>query len=599
MMFCTEFKKLFLLRMLSCFFLLIIGQNQYAQKELLIESQKLYKEHKFKEALPLINKVVKHNDTKHNSHAFNLRGLIYFHLFKAETTYNSSKINLLDSAIHSVLLSLNLDSTSAYKASNFSILKNGAESYYKISLVLLKDSLNSAKSRRCFLNFIKYTYLYDPKFDFKEIEIDYYNKRGTFFLDFYLKHDYNDTHADLAKMAFMRVLELDQHNALAQENLAVLQNHQNHLLDEERNHLITLEINKIEDKNKSEIQSKELTIESLNKSQTRYHTELKNQKDENHKKTEEIKVISQEKEFHENESEKNRQVKNLIFVVLVLVIAFTVFVVLNLIKNKKAKKLITAQKELIEEKQKEILESISYAKYLQEAILPSQDFLNQNFPNNFVIYKPKDIVAGDFYWSEKVNDLFFIAVADSTGHGVPGAMISIVCNNALNRAIKEFNLTDTGLILDKTRELVIATFEKSRNKVKDGMDISLLCIDYLNKKITWSGANNPLWYVYNNELKVIKANKQPIGNAERLEPFISHEIEYLDDTTFYLFTDGFADQFGGEKGKKFMYKQFSELLLSNNKVALNQQAVIINDVFEKWKSNVEQVDDVCVMGIKI
>ena len=198
-----------------------------------------------------------------------------------------------------------------------------------------------------------------------------------------------------------------------------------------------------------------------------------------------------------------------------------------------------------------------------------------------------------------MNDLFFIAVADSTGHGVPGAMISIVCNNALNRAIKEFNLTDTGLILDKTRELVIATFEKSRNKVKDGMDISLLCIDYLNKKITWSGANNPLWYVCNNELKVIKANKQPIGNAEILKPFICHEIEYLDNTTFYLFTDGFADQFGGEKGKKFMYKQFSELLLLNNEATLNQQAVIINDVFEKWKINHEQVDDVCVMGIKI
>ncbi len=599
MMFSIGFKKLFLLRMLYCFCLLVICQNQYAQKELLIESQKLYKEHKFKEALPIINKVIKHKETKYNALAFNMRGLIYFNLFKDQTTYNSSKIDLLDSAIHSVLLSLNLDSASTYKESNFGILKNGAESYYKISLVLLKDSLNSAKSRKAFLNYMKYTYLYDHKFNFKDIEIDYYNKLGACFLDFYLKHDHNDTHADLAKMAFMRVLELDQHNALATTNLAILQKHQNELLDEERNHLITLEINKIEDKNRSEIQSKELEIDSLNKSQDVYHTELKNQKAENHKKTEEIKVISEENEFLEMEGEKNRQIKNLTFIVLILVTIITLFIVFNLIKNKKAKKLIIGQKELIEEKQKEILESISYAKYLQEAILPSQDFLNQNFPNNFIIYKPKDIVAGDFYWSEKVNDLFFIAVADSTGHGVPGAMISIVCSNALNRSIKEFNLTDTGIILDKTRELVIATFEKSTNEVKDGMDISLLCIDYLNKKITWSGANNPLWYIHNNELKVIKANKQPIGKAETLKPFVSHEIEYLDNTTFYLFTDGFADQFGGEKGKKFMYKQFSDLLLLNNEVSLNQQAIIINDAFEKWKDNIEQVDDVCVMGIKI
>jgi serine phosphatase RsbU (regulator of sigma subunit) len=270
-----------------------------------------------------------------------------------------------------------------------------------------------------------------------------------------------------------------------------------------------------------------------------------------------------------------------------------------LIKNKKAKKLISAQKQEIETKQKEILESISYAKYLQEAILPSQEVLNQNFPNNFVIYKPKDIVAGDFYWSEKVNDLYFLAVADSTGHGVPGAMISIVCSNALNRAIKEFHLINTGLILDKTRELVIETFEKSIREVKDGMDISLLSIDYFNKKITWSGANNPLWYIQNNELKVIKANKQPIGKVEKTISFISHEIEYVDNTTFYLFTDGFADQFGGEKGKKFMYKKFSDLLLLNSEAPLNQQAIIINDVFEKWKTNVEQVDDVCIMAVKI
>jgi serine phosphatase RsbU (regulator of sigma subunit) len=260
---------------------------------------------------------------------------------------------------------------------------------------------------------------------------------------------------------------------------------------------------------------------------------------------------------------------------------------------------INGQKHLLEEKNKEITDSINYAQRLQQAILPSIEFITQNFPNNFVLYKPKDIVAGDFYWAEKIGEKFFIAAADSTGHGVPGAIVSVVCSNALNRTIKEFKLTETGKILDKTRELVIETFEKSASEVKDGMDISLLCIDSKNKNIYWSGANNPLWYIQDNELKEIKADKQPIGKTEYPKPFRTHEIEYKANTTFYLFTDGFADQFGGPNGKKFKYKQFSDLLVKNNNLSQSQQAEIINKAFSDWKGDLEQVDDVCVIGIKI
>ena len=257
------------------------------------------------------------------------------------------------------------------------------------------------------------------------------------------------------------------------------------------------------------------------------------------------------------------------------------------------------QKHLVDEKQKEIIESITYAKRLQEAILPSQEFINKHVPENFILYKPKDLVAGDFYWAEIINDLFFIAAADSTGHGVPGAMVSVVCSNALNRTVKEFNQTETGKILDKTRELVLETFEKSTSEVKDGMDISLLCIDSKNKTIFWSGANNPLWYFQDNTLKEIKADKQPIGKTEYPKPFTTHQIEYKENITFYLFTDGFADQFGGEKGKKFKYKQFSDLLVKNINQTQQKQAETINKAFEDWKGNLEQVDDVCVIGIKI
>jgi serine phosphatase RsbU (regulator of sigma subunit) len=135
--------------------------------------------------------------------------------------------------------------------------------------------------------------------------------------------------------------------------------------------------------------------------------------------------------------------------------------------------------------------------------------------------------------------------------------------------------------------------------VKDGMDISLLCIDKQNQKIFWSGANNPLWYIHDKELKEIKADKQPIGKSDYPKPFTTHQIEYKADTTFYLFTDGIADQFGGPKGKKFKYKQFSDLLLKNNNLSQKQQADIINKAFSDWKGDLEQVDDVCVIGIKI
>lgn len=281
---------------------------------------------------------------------------------------------------------------------------------------------------------------------------------------------------------------------------------------------------------------------------------------------------------------------------------------------------VVKQKEIIEEKHKEITDSIAYAKRLQEAILPSQEFINQQIQQNFVLYKPKDIVAGDFYWAENIGNLFFIAAADSTGHGVPGAMVSVVCSNALNRSVKEFNLTETGKILDKTRELVIETFEKNNTEVKDGMDISLLCIDKQNQKIFWSGANNPLWFIQNTvtssevekstfsgidsarqniELIEIKADKQPIGKSYDIKSFNTHEIEYKVGTSFYLFTDGLADQFGGPKGKKFKYKQFEELLVSINELAMKEQAILINQKFEEWRGILDQVDDLCIIGIRV
>ncbi|MCW3076770.1 MAG: protein serine/threonine phosphatase [Bacteroidetes bacterium] len=264
---------------------------------------------------------------------------------------------------------------------------------------------------------------------------------------------------------------------------------------------------------------------------------------------------------------------------------------------------IEKQKHKVEEHQKEIIDSITYAKRLQEAILPPKEFVTQYLPQNFILYKPKDLVAGDFYWAESVGNKFLIAAADSTGHGVPGAMVSVVCSNALNRSLKEFGLTDPGQLLEKTRDLVLETFSKSSSEVKDGMDISLLSIEKNEGviKLKWAGANNPLWYLLPNttELSEIKANKQPIGKTDYPTPFTTHEIEYTRGTTFYLFTDGFADQFGGEKGKKFKYKQLSELLIQISHLNISEQRDVLSDKFESWKGHLEQVDDVCIIGVRL
>lgn len=256
------------------------------------------------------------------------------------------------------------------------------------------------------------------------------------------------------------------------------------------------------------------------------------------------------------------------------------------------------QKEIVEEKQKEIIDSINYAKRLQDAILPPKKLIDDHLKENFVLFKPKDIVAGDFYWAERIGNHFFIAAADCTGHGVPGAMVSVVCSNALNRSVKEFGMLETGKILDKTTDLVLETFEKSDEDVKDGMDISLLGINTKTGEMTWSGANNPLWYLENGIMQEIKADKQPIGKSDHRKPFTTHSLP-LSLSALFLFTDGYADQFGGEKGKKFKYKPFLEMLQNNSSLPMEMQKNKLDEAIENWKGDLEQNDDICIIGVRI
>ncbi|PCH96854.1 MAG: hypothetical protein COB85_03240 [Bacteroidetes bacterium] len=253
--------------------------------------------------------------------------------------------------------------------------------------------------------------------------------------------------------------------------------------------------------------------------------------------------------------------------------------------------------EQLGEKNKEIIDSINYSKRIQDAILPPAALVKEHLPHSFVYYAPKDIVAGDFYWLESSDDLTLFAAADCTGHGVPGALLSMLCNNALNRSVREYELTLPGKILDKAREIVIGEFENYEEDVQDGMDISLCALRGM--ELQFAGAYNPLWIFRNGEIIETRGDKQPIGLCDDPKPFTTHTFTLEPGDSFYIFSDGYVDQFGGEKGKKFKSKAFKALLLSIQDKTMEEQHIIIKQEFDAWKGDLEQVDDVCVIGVKV
>lgn len=321
---------------------------------------------------------------------------------------------------------------------------------------------------------------------------------------------------------------------------------------------------------------------------------------------------------------------------LALVLIFAVFMYNRFRVTHRQKLIIEEQKHLVEEKNNEILDSIQYAKRIQSAILPPISSIKKSFSQMwesqsdfFIYYKPKDIVAGDFYWMEQVevngkeDNAILFAAADCTGHGVPGAMVSVMCSSALTKAVKEQSIHEPAKILDKTVDLLEQQFAKSEEEVKDGMDVALVSLQSTEDeiKLQYAGANNPLWIVRKSaqpevklsygeirSLKIessdytlyeIKADKQPIGHYPNRKPYHNYELNLIKGDSLYLFSDGFSDQFGGEKGKKFKSGSFKKLLLTIQDKNMNEQHEYLENTFENWKGNLEQLDDVCVIGVRI
>jgi len=319
-------------------------------------------------------------------------------------------------------------------------------------------------------------------------------------------------------------------------------------------------------------------------------------------KEKEIIFLNQQHKVQEVQIQKNETILYISLGALAIFLLLLIWVFINYRQKQKAFSLLSVQKAIITENNREILDSIKYAERIQNAILPSPELIKKALPDSFILYQPKDIVAGDFYWIHQLDeDTVIYAAADCTGHGVPGAMLSVVCNNALLRSIKEFKLTQPAKILDKAAEIVADTFERSEEEcyIKDGMDISLCSVNYKTGDVQFSGANNALYLIKEGVFTEIKGDKQPVGQYSHTKPFTNHTFKLNKGDVIYSFTDGYPDQFGGPKGKKFMYKQFRELLISISQKNMATQQQELTQVFNTWKGEHEQVDDLCVIGVRV
>ncbi len=349
-------------------------------------------------------------------------------------------------------------------------------------------------------------------------------------------------------------------------------------------------------------------------------------------------------EKQEIENEKQKTIRNAFILGFILIFLFAIILFRNFRVIKKSNTLLAEQKEEIIEKneelnqqneeiisqrdeietqrdvvvgQKEQLEyihneltnSISYAENIQTALLPSPSFIDNVLDEYFVLYKPRDIVSGDFYWINKIDEKIIIIAADCTGHGVPGAFMSMLGISFLNDIINKQKVLQPGEILNSLRNNIISSLrqkEKSdiienetRVMVKDGLDMSVCVFDSKTNILLFAGANNPFYYIQNKEINIVKGDKMPVSIYYRLDNFKTHKIQLNKGDSFYLFTDGFADQFGGEMEKKFNYKRFRELLLSVNSYKMSEQKEQLNNTIEKWKGKTDQIDDILVLGIRI
>ena len=271
-------------------------------------------------------------------------------------------------------------------------------------------------------------------------------------------------------------------------------------------------------------------------------------------------------------------------------------------KNEMQRDLAEKQRDEISAQKKALTDSIRYASRIQSALQPESKSLSKIFSDYFILNKPKDIVSGDFYWISIKEDKTVVAVADSTGHGVPGAFMSLLGMKILEETVHNIGITQPDKILDNLRDHIIKSMGQTgrAGETSDGMDIALISIDMSNYSLQYAGACNPLLMIRNNNIIEIKGDKMPLGYQTRTnKPFTNHDLEIKPYDSIYLFTDGYTDQFGWRTGKKFCIHNFRELLLSIQNVPMKAQKILLEDNLKNWMGDLEQVDDIMVIGLQI
>ncbi len=254
----------------------------------------------------------------------------------------------------------------------------------------------------------------------------------------------------------------------------------------------------------------------------------------------------------------------------------------------------------IESINKQLTDSISYAQKIQSASFPKTEYLDRIMPEYFVLLKPRDIVSGDFYWVTQMGHKLVVVAADCTGHGVPGAIMSMFGVAFLHQIVGMMGETSPALILDELRRVIIGSLQQSeQSEVKDGMDMSIVTIDADEKVLEYAGAFNPLFFIRDGQMMVIPSDSMPVSYGEIDRSFNNHQIAYLSGDCFYLFSDGFASQFGGESDKKLKQVGFRQLILENHALPMSKQKEVYGDFFEKWKGDRDQIDDVLLIGIRL
>jgi serine phosphatase RsbU (regulator of sigma subunit) len=527
------------------------------------------------------------NGSENNLKAFYYKGYIYKELYKKKENLNSESPSRI-AAIEDLIRVLTFKDTT-YHESSRKILKYLAATLFNDMV----RTLNGNTVRKSISRFEKF------KFLMHKVDSNYKNEKGQIQFNLAcasalsIRGDINANinNYNLALGLYDETLALDNDNPSAMYNRAVLLgDYTSELLRAEKRIL------------KKEEEKKEAEIELLNQEKKLLEKEREiNEHELNKEKLEieknQFKIKTQKEKIKQEES-----ARVFFYLGIGLLILFAGFMVYRYRLSQQQNLIIEKQRDEVKEAHREIRDSINYAERIQRSFLATDELLDNNLKDYFVFFQPKDVVSGDFYWAGKLADNNFAVVnADSTGHGVPGAIMSILNISSIEKAIENGHLKPSG-IANHTRETIIERLSKdgSEGGGKDGMDASIISFDFKNNKFSYTAAQNPIWIIRDEELIEIKGEKMPIGKHDNdANPFVGGEFETQKGDVVYTLTDGFQDQFGGEKGKKFKVRPFKNLLISIAHLPMRDQKEILNEKFTTWKGQEEQVDDVCVIGVRV